>query len=706
MLIGRIFGIGNNKLAAVVTLLAIVGFAFMAQPAGAATCHGCPDEGGGGDTNSPPTIGVDNASMTVNEGQRVTNTGTYSDPDGNSTVTLSASVGTVTKDDANGIWSWSFQATDGPDESQTVTITATDGVESRTTTFTLTVNNLSPVIYWQSFNPLQPPEGVVRRYEFGVYDPGNDTFTVHDRRCGANGVKVSEDPHNNTITAFHYVECRFPDGPASSVVSAMATDSDWATGTTDTSTVNVVNVAPTAMLNVPSSVDEGGTVAISLTNQNDVQVDRYAGFRYAFACDGGSLDGATYEGSGAATSTNCTFDDSGTKTVRARIIDKDGGYSEYTKEIVVNNVAPTATLNDPASVDQGKDFAISLMNASDPSSADEANLTYAFDCGNGLGYVSSSTASKSCTAVDKPTIVVKAKVIDPDGGSNEYTANVAVNNVAPNGTIKINGEAAATKSATVSLALSATDPPPGSGVGSMRLRNENTGTWSAWEPYATSRSWVLSSGDGTKTVHVQYRDNAGNVSTVTIKDGIQLDTTVPNTTIASGPSGIVKSTSASFGFSSSETGSTFQCKLDGGAFASCASPKSYTNLKNGSHTFKVRAIDVTGNVDTTPAVRSWKVDTIKPTVSGMLPKPAATITDTTPTIKATVKDNLTNLAKGNIRLYVNGKLISATKYTYSRATDQLVYNSPKLTKGKKTVKVVARDAAGNVGVRSWYFTIR
>ena len=65
------------------------------------------------------------------------------------------------------------------------------------------------------------------------------------------------------------------------------------------------------------------------------------------------------------------------------------------------------------------------------------------------------------------------------------------------------------------------------------------------------------------------------------------DTTAPETAIDSGPSGTVSSASASFGFSSSETGSTFQCSLDGAAFASCASPKDYTGLSEGSHTFEI-----------------------------------------------------------------------------------------------------------------------
>jgi hypothetical protein len=85
------------------------------------------------------------------------------------------------------------------------------------------------------------------------------------------------------------------------------------------------------------------------------------------------------------------------------------------------------------------------------------------------------------------------------------------------------------------------------------------------------------------------------------------DTTPPGTTINSGPSGTVNSRSASFTFSSNEANSTFECKLDGATFSSCASPKSYTNLSNGSHTFEVRAKDASGNIDPTPARRTWTV---------------------------------------------------------------------------------------------------
>jgi hypothetical protein len=205
-----------------------------------------------------------------------------------------------------------------------------------------------------------------------------------------------------------------------------------------------------------------------------------------------------------------------------------------TQTVNVANVAPTATFNAPASVNQGANFTLSLTGVSEPSSTDtNAGFTYAFDCGDGSGYVSAPTASTNCiAALDQPTVTVKGKVTDKDGGSNEYTANVNVNNVYPTGTIRINNNAATTNNPIVSLTLSATDPPPGSNVGQMRFRNENTQTWSAWEPYQTSRQWQLSSGDGTKTVFVEYKDNAGNLSQGTTSDDIQLDTTTPTDTTA------------------------------------------------------------------------------------------------------------------------------------------------------------------------------
>jgi acid phosphatase type 7 len=88
------------------------------------------------------------------------------------------------------------------------------------------------------------------------------------------------------------------------------------------------------------------------------------------------------------------------------------------------------------------------------------------------------------------------------------------------------------------------------------------------------------------------------------------DTTPPNTTIVSGPSGTVKSRDATFTFSSTEpSNATFQTRLDGGIWEAngTATSKTYSNLANGTHTFEVKASDAASNTDPTPASRSWKV---------------------------------------------------------------------------------------------------
>jgi hypothetical protein len=86
-----------------------------------------------------------------------------------------------------------------------------------------------------------------------------------------------------------------------------------------------------------------------------------------------------------------------------------------------------------------------------------------------------------------------------------------------------------------------------------------------------------------------------------------LDVVPPKTTITSGPSARTRNRTATFRFRSSEAGSTFRCRLDGGATRSCSSPRMYRNLRPGLHTFRVRAIDPAGNVDLSPAVWSWRI---------------------------------------------------------------------------------------------------
>ncbi len=124
--------------------------------------------------------------------------------------------------------------------------------------------------------------------------------------------------------------------------------------------------------------------------------------------------------------------------------------------------------------------------------------------------------------------------------------------------------------------------------------------------------------DGSYTMRVRARDNAGNVETPATRT-FAYDTTAPQTTIDSSPADPTGSTSADFDFSSSEGGSTFECRLDGGAWVACASPESYTSLADDSHTFQVRATDQAGNTDGSPASFTWLVDTSAPSSTMSFP---------------------------------------------------------------------------------------
>jgi parallel beta-helix repeat protein len=126
-----------------------------------------------------------------------------------------------------------------------------------------------------------------------------------------------------------------------------------------------------------------------------------------------------------------------------------------------------------------------------------------------------------------------------------------------------------------------------------------------------SVTWSSQPADGTYDIQARVTDNAGNVGASPNKT-TTIDNAAPDTTITAKPSDPSSNPSPSFSFSASENGSTFQCQLDAGAFAACTSPKSYSGLADGAHTFSVQATDAAGNTDPTPATYTWTIDATPP----------------------------------------------------------------------------------------------
>jgi sugar lactone lactonase YvrE len=137
-----------------------------------------------------------------------------------------------------------------------------------------------------------------------------------------------------------------------------------------------------------------------------------------------------------------------------------------------------------------------------------------------------------------------------------------------------------------------------------------------WQSCNSPRAFS-SLGDGSHTFEVRATDQAGNVDASPASRSFTIDTTGPQTTIGSGPSGATNNPSTAFSFSSSEPGSSFECRLDSdqpSGWQSCTSPKDYGSLADGSHSFQVRATDPVGNTDASPASRAFTIDTVAPPI--------------------------------------------------------------------------------------------
>jgi hypothetical protein len=160
-----------------------------------------------------------------------------------------------------------------------------------------------------------------------------------------------------------------------------------------------------------------------------------------------------------------------------------------------------------------------------------------------------------------------------------------------------------------------------------------------------------------------------------------IDKTAPNTTITLAPGPLTNNPVATFIFTSTEGGDTFQCSLDGGPFAPCTSPFVSASLLDGKHTFQVKAVDAAGNIDKSAAkAKAWTVDTI-------LPETTITKMPTNPTTSTNAAFKFTSSEKKSTfqcNLDSGGFVPCTSAPTFP------------LSQGAHHIEVRATDAAGNV----------
>jgi len=187
-----------------------------------------------------------------------------------------------------------------------------------------------------------------------------------------------------------------------------------------------------------------------------------------------------------------------------------------------------------------------------------------------------------------------------DNAGNEephkILTGIKLDKTPPTGSITINEGHKYTNTTAVILALLASDET--SGVAEMRFSNDNI-TWTSWEPYSNTRTWILKPGDGLKYVYVQFRDNAGTMSQVYYAT-IMLDTTPPVVNILGLQIYDTRVTISWSGFDNLSGIDHYEIRLDEGAWINIGASTNYTfeNLSQGVHIIYIKAMDKAENINT------------------------------------------------------------------------------------------------------------
>ena len=202
-------------------------------------------------------------------------------------------------------------------------------------------------------------------------------------------------------------------------------------------------------------------------------------------------------------------------------------------------------------------------------------------------------------------------------------------------------------------------------------------------------------GDQTTNLRATATDSVNNASGCSSALAYTEDSTAPNTQIDSGPQGPTNDPTPSFGFSATGGAQSFACRFDSGSFGPCSGPgdthTASPQLSDGAHTFEVRATDSAQNTDSTPASRSFTVDTVAPATPSLTDTdPDSPANDNNPEVKGTAE------AGSTVKIYSSSDcsgspLASGSAATFSGAG----ITTPVPSNQTTNLRASATDAAGN-----------
>jgi hypothetical protein len=599
------------------------------------------DGASGTDSESVQVVAVANVNPTITapadqgayEGaSKDVNLGSFTDPGPDSPWHVDVDWGdasTHTTFDASSTGSLGTKAhtyADGP-ATQTVTVKVTDKNNgSDTKTFKVAVANVAPTVKLSASNDLSANEGTTHTYSYSISDPGQDTVQSVQTDCGTGGTKVAGSDHNTDAAGSF--QCAFPDGPASSDVTASATDSDNATGAKDTQTVSVVNVAPTVHVAGLANVDEGSTHQYTFT-VTDPGRDEFISAGGTPDCDAGATNNGTlvagsYQATATGGSFDCSFPDGpSTANVKMQVIDSDGAGaadSESVQVVDVANVNPTITPAANQSAPEGASKSIDLGSFADPGS--DSPWAVDVDWGDGSTHTTfSATAtgglgSQAHIYADGPAAqTVTVKVTDKDGASDSKTFTVNVTNGAPKVTLSTANDRSVNEGTTHTYSYSISDPGQDT-VQSVQPDCGDRGTLVSGSSTNdnTSGSFKCSFADGLSpatatSVSVSAKDSDGDTGAAD-SQSVTVNNVAPTATAAADQTA-TEGSSQSFtlgSFDDPGTDSPWKVAVSWGDSAT-SSPAdrtatgslgsaSHTYADNGAYTVSVTVTDKDGSKDT------------------------------------------------------------------------------------------------------------
>ncbi|HEX6131114.1 MAG TPA: Ig-like domain-containing protein [Actinomycetota bacterium] len=418
--------------------------------------------------------------------------------------------------------------------------------------------------------------------------------------------------------------------------------------------------APRAELADPGAYLRGAITLVSTQSDAASGIDTIT-YRYSPA------NGATWTETPASVDTALLAD--GLYDFQVVVRDRAGNvtHSAIVEDRRVDNTLPTVTLDDPGAYLTGS---VAFVTAATDDGSGLASTALERSADGGATWTETPNPWLT-TVADDGSYRFRRVAIDLAGNRAEAVVDERlVDNTAPTATM---GVLPAQVGGTI--ALTSTTGDAGSGIADIRFerRSGGAGPWTE-----TPASWDTTQGaDGPYELHVIATDRAGH-STTSAAITTEVDNSEPGANIDSHPGNPTSSTSAGFSFSSTETGSTFECALDDAEAEPCTSPQAFAGpLAEGSHTFTVTATDAVGNESSD--TYAWVVDVTAPdtTISS---GPAASTTATTASFEFSSTEGGSTFTC----------VLDGVPETCTSPRDY-----PGLALGAHTFEVRATDAAGN-----------